>query len=51
MKDYGHTYNIYLNHYNLNNWFNQITPKGHSRFPQYMLSYKPTGKAAQEKDE
>jgi len=26
------------------NWFNHITRMDHSRFPRYMLSYKPTGK-------
>jgi hypothetical protein len=25
-------------------WYNNITQMDHSRFPQYMLSYKPTGK-------
>jgi hypothetical protein len=27
-----------------NNWFNHIRRMDHSRFPRYMLSYKPTGK-------
>jgi hypothetical protein len=26
------------------NWFNHIRQMDHSRFPRYMLSYKPTGK-------
>jgi hypothetical protein len=26
------------------NWFNHLTRMDHSRFPRYMLSYKPTGK-------
>jgi hypothetical protein len=31
---------------NRDNWFNHIRRMDHSRFPRYMLSYKPTGKSS-----
>jgi hypothetical protein len=40
--DLNNTISIYID-----NWFNHLTHMDQSRFPRYMLSYRPTGKISQ----